>query len=531
MENFDLTEEEKLQIEVNRLKKENQFLKEEIRRLNSMLTGINTKRTIEDINGPIANYYLARYNEIHEFVFNNRVIFLDDEIKKAELEYQTLREKEDKLGEIAKNNEVLLEQINVLNNKLEENSAKLKEATDTFNSMADDVTELENNIYDSTISYYNNLLTKFSIGNMDETLTYMNFVIDVLEYNMYQEVVKYQINAKKALAILDELNDLEFNIREENSSYERKKAELEAHIENISFEETEQKLDNLATEIINKKKVKEELTTLFEELKNKNVKSIKDEIAHLQILEYSNQQLALKMDEMILEFKTTLANVDTVSNILLHKEAKLKKLQAELDTIMPFKEAYDKTSSEYNTLLAMHKTTSDNIEEIESYVSKAKKVFDANTSFKKTLMDYDEAKVKLVSLKERLDSYRLREKNLMDTRRQVLADPYGKNNLIRIDEELSELQSDIARFDTEYTSVNNFIRTISETEQDRKLIMIHEDCIKCEEELIPLYEKVRSLAAYINDKYVEVNELKNKCSKYDELISQIEDVENEINNI
>lgn len=529
--NYNLTNEEKLQLEVNRLRQENQYLKEEVRRLNTQLSGINNRRNPEDINSPIIDYYTMRYNEIHNYILKNRVSFLDDEINKAEEEYNALMEKENQLGEIASKNEIINEQIKTIQQEIEANIEKHTLANQAFLEVANEVTELENNIYDSTINYYTSLIAKFSTNDMEATISYMSFVIDVLHYNMYNEVVKYLTSAKQALKQLDKLNDLEVEVKNINTALEKEKESLEAKIENISFEETEQKLDELAYEIANKKKVKEELIELFDNLKKQNIKAIKDEIKHLQILEYSNQQVALKMDEIVLEYKKDLTNADTASNILLHKEIKLKKLKAELDLIMPYKEQYDEVSGEYNTLQSMHKTTSDHIDEIESYISKAKKVFESNQSFKKTLMDYDEAKVKMDSLKEKIESYKLREKNLIDARRQTLVDPYGKTALLKIDEELKELQSDIAKFTNDFEGVSNFIRSLQETEQDRKLIMIYEECFKCEQALPPLYEKLRNLGSIINDKYVEVNNLRSKCIKYDELVQQIEEVENEIANI
>lgn len=529
--NYNLTNEEKLQLEVNRLKQENQYLKEEVRRLNTQLAGVNNRRNSDDINAPIVDYYTMRYNEIHNYILKSRVSFLDDEIAKAETEYSLLMEKENLLGEIVQRNEQLNLKINELSLKINDNLEKLNLANEAFTEVAESVTELENNIYDSTINYYTSLIAKFSTGDTEATISYMTFVIDVLNYNMYNEVVKYLTSAKKALKQLDDLNDLEFEVKNENTGLEIEKANLEARIENISFEESEQKLDQLAYEIANKKKVKSELIELFDNLQKQNIKAIKDEIKHLQILEYTNQQIALKMDEIVLEYKNTLSKSDTASNILFHKEIKLKKLQEELDLIMPYKEQYDEVSEEYNTLQAMHKTTSDHIDEIEAYISKARKVFEANQTFKKTLMDYDEAKIKMDSLKDKIESYKLREKNLIEARRQVLVDPYGKTALLKIDEELKELQSDIARFTSDFESVSSFIRSLQETEQDRKLIMIYEECFKCEQELSPLYEKLRSLGSIINDKYVEVNNLKSKCARYNELVQQIEEIENEIANI
>lgn len=166
----------------------------------------------------------------------------------------------------------------------------------------------------------------------------------------------------------------------------------------------------MAYEITTKKTTRSELLELFENLKKQNVKSIKDEIKHLQILEYTNQQIALKMDDIVLNYKNNLSSVDTSSNILLNKKLLLKKLNDKMETIKPFKDKYDKLNDEYNQIQAMYKTITNNIDEIENYISDAKKIMDANQSFIRTIKEYNETKTKLDSIKMSLDSIIIREK-------------------------------------------------------------------------------------------------------------------------
>ena len=329
---------------------------------------------------------------------------------------------------------------------------------------------------------------------------------------------------------LDDLNILEKKVKNQNITYENEKKVLSESIEVISFEETEKKLDALAYEITTKKTTRSELLELFENLKKQNVKSIKDEIKHLQILEYTNQQIALKMDDIVLNYKNNLSSVDTSSNILLNKKLLLKKLNDKMETIKPFKDKYDKLNDEYNQIQAMYKTITNNIDEIENYISDAKKIMDANQSFIRTIKEYNETKTKLDSIKMSLDSIIIREKNLAEARKQILNDPYGKTDLIRIDEELKLVQESIESFNIEYRQLESKIYKLKETEQDYKIIMIYEEYLLCEDKLPKLYDKQRALSSLISDKYVEVSNAKMKCNEYESLLKQIEEVEDEINN-
>ena len=526
----DMSRVEQLLQDIEKLKEENHFLKEEIRRLNARLTGLNSINNQVNINSPLVDYYINRYLEIHNYVLNARISILDEDIKKTENNYEELTSREDMLEEIAKRNQDLTIQIEELNEKIKQSNLALENEKAAFQTIANKVTDLENNLYYATLDYYNNLVSKLSIGNITETLEYMNFVIDVLKYTLYDEVVKYLDDAKNALIQLDDLNVLEYEVKNQNITYENEKKILSESIEVISFEETEKKLDALAYEITTKKTTRTELLELFANLKKQHIKAIKDEIKHLQILEYTNQQIALKMDDIVLNYKNSLSSADTSSNILLNKKLMLKKLNDKMEIIKPFKDKYDKLNDEYNQIQAMYKTITNNIDEIENYISDAKKIMDANQSFIRTIKEYSETKTKLDSMKMSLDSIIIREKNLAEARKQILNDPYGKTDLIRIDEELKIVQESIESFNIECRQLESKIYQLKETEQDYKIIMIYEEYLLCEDKLPKLYDKQRTLSSLISDKYVEVSNAKMKCNEYESLVKQIEEVEDEINN-
>ena len=529
--NNNLSQVELLQKEILRLKEENLFLKEEIRRLNLQISGLNSQNSVVNINSPLVDYYLNRYLEIHEYVLNNRISAINEDIDKAQLLYDELASREDMIEVIANKNAVIKEQIEFLENQIEENQSKLDSFKEQFNEEADTVTNKENNIYYTTIDYYNSLLNKLSIGIVEDTKEYMNFVIDVIKYTLYDEVIKYHALAKEALKMYDELNVLEYEIKNQNILLSNQKDELAKGIEVISYEETEKKLDALAYEITNKKNAKSELIELFENLKKENTKNIKDEIKHLQILEYTNQNIALKMDDLILNYRDSLSIADTNSNIVLHKKIELQKLNEKIEYIYSDYKIYESLKEEYNELQSMHQTIVDNISSIENYISQTKKLIDSNVSFKKTIKDYTEAKIKLSSIEASLESVKIREKTLGETRKEILNNPYGKTDLMRVDEELRQVQETVAAFSSECTSLHSKIYQLKETEQDYKIISIYDELLLCEKELPKLYEKQKNLSSIINDKYVELSDAKSKSNEYESLKSQIEALEDEIANL
>lgn len=488
------------------------------------------KETMNPTKSTLIDYYLGRYFEIHNYTINARISKIEEEIKRCQDDYQKLMLREDHLEEIASRNNEIKEKMAQIDLEIEQNNQYFLEKQNDFQEKAQLVTEKENRLYLSCNDYYQNILAKLYQNNMNDTIEYVEFVLDVLRYTAYKEVVSYLQDAKVALSIFDELNEIELHIKKRNLDLSKEKETLANGLETISYEETEKKLDALVDEITNKKTSKKELIILFNNLKKRNVKTITDEIRHFQILEYNQQQIALKMDEIVLDFKNKLAVVDTTSNIQFTKELKLKKLKEQLQNLQPVKDEYEKTNDEYNQLLSMHQTIQNNINDIEEFISHAKKVIEVSQDFKQVVKHFADLKTKQNAYETNYDSLKIRLNNLVESRKSKLNDPYGRAELARIDEELKKVQESLSTFNSELLLLNKEMVQLKETEQDAKVISIYEDYTNCEEQLSKLYEQQREFGSIVNDKYVYLSNLKLKVGKYDELANQIEELENENNN-
>lgn len=491
----------------------------------------NLKETMNPTKSPLIEYYISRYFEIHHYVMEARLARIDEEIIKCQNDYQNLMSREDHLAEIASKNKEIQEKIEQIELEIQQNKTYFIEKQDDFAIKAERVTEKENNLLISCNDYYQNILSKLSQNHFQDTMEYVEFVLDVLKYTSYNEVVTYLVEAREALKQLDELNELEVQVKKKNMDLEQERETISSGLETISFEETEKKLDELAYEITNKKKSKEELMQLFHNLKQQNVKNITDEIRHLQILEYNQQQIAMKMDEIVLDYKNSLAIVDTNSNIQFTKELKLKKLKEQLEALRSLKEEYENINEEYNQLISMHQTISNNINDIEDFISQAKKVIEVSQDFKSVVKHYSDIKTKKLAYESNYSTLKVRLSNLVESRKSKLNDPYGKIELIKIDEEIKKVQESLESFNNELLSLNHELCQLKDTEQDFRVIAVYDDYTNCEERLSVLYEQQREFSTIVNDKYVQLSNLKLKVAKYDEIANQIEELENEINNL
>lgn len=513
--------------QIETLQSENYELRQEISRLSKLIPSNNE---IENKNSELLKYYVSRYDEIHSYVLENRIKLLDEDIAKAQESYDKLIKYEESIGEIASKNASIKDEVEALKEEISLAKTTFDDERASFEMIASSVTDQENNLYKAIVEYYDEILTKLSIGNISETIDCMNFIMNVLQFTIYPQVVTFIKDANLAIKKLDDLTYIQENLNDQLKAKEERIAELELGLVEISYEENERKLDSIVYEMTNKKQVRNELVELFETLAVKNKKHIENEIDHFRILQMNNQQIATKLDEILLEYKDSLSTADTDSNILLNKKIKLNQLNQKMQEIHPVKEELNAVKAEYDRLQTVYQTVTTDIDNIEKYIVEYKKLVSINSSFKKIIDEYDRIQVKIKAIQENKEAYLLREKNLTESRKKILNNPYGKTDLIKIDNDLKLLQDDLRNFEDELTALSSRLYQLRETEQDFKVINVYENCLRLNKTLPLLTTKQADLSSLISEKFIIMSELKNKCLGYDELKKQIEALEDEIKN-
>ena len=479
----------------------------------------------------LCEYYVNRYQELHEKVLQMRLQQLDENIAVCQQAYDEIASKEDQLEEIVQRNQNIEARLNEIHQEIETENAKVEQKNQEFMLQAQQVTEHENQLVKSNFDYYQNILTKLATGNREETIEYIDFVMDVLQYTMYQETLTYLAEAADALEALDQLNELEYIVKKKVLDLENEKKVITASIETISFEETEEKLDHIAFEISSKKAAKVELSDLFANLKVENKKHILDEIKHLDILEYTSQQIAMKMDEMLEAFKKTLVKIDTHTNITSNKKIELAKLTEEVEQLKSNKEMYDQVLEEYNQLQSMYQKIANDILDIENYVTEAKKAIESNARFKEMIKRYAAFLTKQKTITTNYEALQTRLKDLMNVRKAKINDPYGKVALEQVNQEIKKIQANIVNMEIEVEKLQqeNPLKQASEVESS--VIRVFEDSAVCESKLPTLYDQQQEFHTLINEKYDVVNQLKAAAIRYGEILSRIEELQNEIDHI
>ena len=133
--NENLSQVEILEQENQRLKEEIQFLKEELRRANARVTGLNSLNKIDHTENHLVEYFSNRYMEIHNFVLNSRLSVIDEDILKAQEIYDELTSREDMLEIIANRNALIQEQIVQIEEKISNNEERLNNLKKTREHM------------------------------------------------------------------------------------------------------------------------------------------------------------------------------------------------------------------------------------------------------------------------------------------------------------------------------------------------------------------------------------------------------------
>ena len=141
--NENLSQVEILEQENQRLKEEIQFLKEELRRVNARVTGLNSLNNTNNTENHLVEYFSNRYLEIHNYVLNSRLSVIDEDILKAQEVYDELTSREDMLEIIASRNALIQEKIDQIDDQISQNEERLSNLKNRFEIEADNVDKLD----------------------------------------------------------------------------------------------------------------------------------------------------------------------------------------------------------------------------------------------------------------------------------------------------------------------------------------------------------------------------------------------------
>lgn len=519
-----------LENEIKKLRNENTLLKEENADLKRQIEVLTKVPYDENRKVSLFEYYSKKYLEMYDETYISRINRIDEEVNNLNLELSKLTDVEHRDELIEKDNSEIDERINNINLIIEENINLIEQKKQIILKHQYELNETLLKLKQRTIDVYNSFINPIKEENYETFINDFQKLIHIVQHELKDTTTKISILKNK---VTEEKQLFESQIQEIEINNRTLRQELK-ELENRKILKSEENIDLLIEEIksdiSNKQILKVEIQELFENVKQKHLKLIKDEIEHFQVIEFANRDIALAMDEFLLKLVDELINLDTQNNIQMQKMVQLNHLYEKRETLNTIEEQYQTTLNEYEYIQGIYNTVNAQIEKIEKYVNDFEKVLETNVVYRK----YNERYRKLVFDLNNvtLEIERL-TKELEETkkyRQSKVQDPFGSSEIAKINQKMSLLQSELER---KIEIKNQIAEVINKDKMDKRLVTlinIINDVMKCEEALPKFYQKLREVAMLVDEKYQQLQTLKHLVETLHEIDEEIEKLENEINN-
>lgn len=519
---------ENLQKRIKELEEENLQLKHLVNDLQNELA-ISGKNYNSDEPITISNYYLKKYLSIHDDVYQRRLNKLEEQRQKLQNEYDMIMKQEEGMDVIAAHNEASISRIKEIDEEINNLYYELEKFKFEFENDVKNVTQQETKITNDTLDILSRIYKLFNGSSSNEAvLREFDHAMELLKKVIYP--INIQIITKKNELInrLDKLNSLEQETKITIKTKTSEKDSLEQAIQTISLETIDTMLDSLALELTKVNKSKEELTELFKMLKDQNLRKVQDEIKHLQVLEYTNKDIAYEMDKIMEKYEQELITVDTVSNVQLKLTMELSKLTTRLSELEPLKKEYEQKHAEYSQVASILETASSNIKQLEEYVNLTAKAINSNPNYSEIVSRYEGYIATASLLKQEIENLTIKIKDLKEERRLKSFDPYAKASIHKITDEIVESESLKQKYELDLENTNQEIQKISSAQQNLKLMNVLKDKKAIEQKLPALYDQQKELNTIVSMKYDELVKLEESVKEYEDVAAKIEEIKREI---
>ena len=520
----------KLTKRLQELEEENAYLREENANLKKELelSGINTSDSDEPVT--LTNYYLKKYLDINEDVLKERVTKIVNAKASLQDEYNKLMEQEESLDVIANANLEATAQIEEITKLLEKKYLVQEERRFNFNACLREIEEKTTQAEEITKALMQEVINLlYASDNVDEVMSLVDQAIIKLQTQMYPSNVKIAEDKRQMVEKLHELNQAEQSLQVESKSLIAKKKSIEESLQVLSLETVETMLDQIVVEIDKQTKLEDELYRLFKSMKEHHLKLIVDEIKHYQVLELTNRDIAFEMDKVLKEYEEELRVLDTSSNIVMRKTMELSELVAKKAAMEDLRDEYTKALDAYQHLQSVYENINQSITKMEDYLNMATKAISTNPNYLSFVGKYQELLADQGALEKELASTNMELKDLKETRRLKVLDPYARKAINELTEKIKAQELNIEKLQIAKAETDNQINNLNLDKEKLKLINILSNKKVIENKLPSLYNQQHELMLAVDDKYQQLKSLEDELQDYEEISNRIVEIENEIN--
>ena len=369
--------------EIEELKQENKKLKIELEAFK--LTQGSTL-TIEQ-------YYTKKYLEQYNEILNYRVFQIDKDIEDLKKEYDNLSIEVEEVNDIAAMNEQYQQEIIKLKKVKEENEIKLNEIKAKYQAVYSQYRSKQDVLKNATLGYYKIILRSME-NNEDLSLVMTNveFVMQQLSEQLYLLILECRALKFQSDALEKVLNETLESVEEENNLIEENTKKILEKIKNRTDEEIGAMQESILQEINQREKLKEELTSTFEIIKDKDISFILDTINYNRLKELPSVEISNIVEAIVSERCESLKSQDTIKNLKINKQILLSELKKEKEHLDQLNEKYHNLKVQEDKYYKAYLEASKYYDELVEFLDSATLAITENTYYTMATKKYSELK-------------------------------------------------------------------------------------------------------------------------------------------
>ena len=501
--------------EIDRLKKENDDLK------NQILTFQTFQNEKIDFDSFLAKKYLS----LHDNVVKDRLKQTEEKIKQFEINKRKLIDEKLNVDEVLessdykeKNNQIL-KNDDVIQGKIKDLEKKKQSITDFYQSRLNDLEQ-------PIIFHYNTL-----IQNLNKEYINEEFDRYIADLNASYPI---SVEAKKLRKRLDdEIKQLDI----EKKHYLDESKQLKKEKDNL-IKDVESNFDSYISKMMNhydntielENKLKEEIITEYNIIKDKNLRGIVSQINYYHLLKLDEKEISDKIERLIEKLIENLASEETFENLKMNKEVRLNEVRVEIDKLEPIYNKLMDIKKKENHYYEIYISSSNALDELIDYLD------DATLAINEC-EKYSEVVKKYLSLRKSLTDLKLSYDKLNKDFEQIEKERQEKALCAFPEDEIKELTNELAKINSERFKITGRIEDVKyEKEKIEKnysnlqLLTVLREKEYIEEKIPKLYSSLRELKVIISDYKYQEQELEKELKDYKKLLIEKERLEDELNN-
>lgn len=491
---------------------------------------ISLKQNEEKNITNIKDFYMTKYQEIHEEILSNRIELINKELLKLDKEIEDINQSMKKIDEDLEYNQQHQDMIEQIDEKIYECYAVIEEKRFTMETKLDKIQsetiETFKKHREIVLYWFDNL---YEFMNNNLSTSELHQIITNVTFKLFNEGYEYALlikqNEHKTYQLQNSLEDECAQTRKTLDSLLKEKQRFEKTLTDATVENKETLTSDLKNTIEHKKTYLSEIKQAYDVIGKKHSKEINDLCIKFSLINKEPSEQIEELDKLLDKYQSALLGLDTLSNQKYLATKRLNSLKEEKNRLDQIKIKKEKLDKKINALQNIYLIITKNINEMDDYLEQIKKRI---SSFKhQQFLRFEEQFQKdLASTKKAIKQQQLLIENLQEEKTYILFDP--------TDEKIKNIEGQIHQ---EELNLNTLIKNYNELESDYNSFLQQNDnnTIKKLLEIGNFYEqnlpKIKDLTLQLKEKINNKTEkslaLQNELSEYQNVLSQIEELQNE----